>query len=40
MRTSQMKKKKARKFSSNLRERMGGLLNTVYALIKLFELWF
>ena len=35
-----MKKKKARKFSSEIRVRMGGLINTVYALIKLFELWF
>lgn len=35
-----MRKKKARKFSSNIRVRMGGLINTVYALIKLFELWF
>lgn len=35
-----MKKKKARKFSSEIRVRMGGLINTIYALIKLFELWF
>lgn len=35
-----MKKKKARKFSSNLRVRMGGLIDTLYAVIKLFELWF
>ena len=35
-----MKKKKARKFSSEIRVRMGGLINTIYTLIKLFELWF
>lgn len=35
-----MKKKKERKFSSEIRVRMGGLINTIYALIKLFELWF
>lgn len=33
-------KKKVRKWKGDLKARMGGLINTMYVLIKLFELWF
>lgn len=35
-----MKKKKVRKFASNFKVRMGSLINAIYALVRLLEIWF